>query len=273
VPGRSYALDIASRLGLPERLLERARELLGGTTLGLEEVLRSLEEREQKLAQASVALEEAKAELDEARQELEARAGDQRAAAQALTRRERELGLRSREAIENAVRDARDALAEVVKEARRARTVAGAEAARRSVDETARTATASLPETPTVELDVDRLREALANRALGVSKSKPSRPSAPAPPARAAPAEPQTRANTVDVRGLRADEALAELQSYLDRTALEGSDTVFVIHGHGTGALRKAVREYLATSPYVERFRPGGPGEGGDGVSVVSLKG
>lgn len=73
---------------------------------------------------------------------------------------------------------------------------------------------------------------------------------------------------------MRADDALTELQNFLDRMALEGNtDTVSVIHGHGTGALRKAVREYLATSPYVERFRPGGPGEGGDGVSVVSLKG
>jgi DNA mismatch repair protein MutS2 len=82
------------------------------------------------------------------------------------------------------------------------------------------------------------------------------------------------RSHSVDVRGLRADEALAELTAFLDRTALEGTaDTICVIHGHGTGALRKAVREYLATSPYVERFRPGGPAEGGDGVSVVSLKG
>jgi DNA mismatch repair protein MutS2 len=83
----------------------------------------------------------------------------------------------------------------------------------------------------------------------------------------------QSRANTLDLRGMRADDALAELEAFLDRTALEGADAVFVIHGHGTGALRKVVREYLATSPYVARFRPGGAGEGGDGVSVVSLKG
>jgi DNA mismatch repair protein MutS2 len=277
VPGRSYALDIAARLGLPEALLARARDLLGGTTLGLEEVLRNLEQREETLAQASAALAQAKTELDDARRDLEEQAGDQRAAAQALTRRERELALRSRETIEIAVRDAREALADIVKQARRTRTVAGAEAARLAVDETAKAATASMPEAPTVELDVTRLREALANRALGVSPSKPAprptRPAAPPGKAEPGPAGPQTRANTVDVRGLRADEALRELQGFLDRAALEGGETAFVIHGHGTGALRKAVREYLAISPYVERFRPGGPGEGGDGVSVVSLKG
>ena len=83
----------------------------------------------------------------------------------------------------------------------------------------------------------------------------------------------ESRANTLDLRGQRADDALGELEAFLDRTALEGADTVFVIHGHGTGALRKVVREYLATSAYVARFRAGGVGEGGDGVSVVSLRG
>jgi DNA mismatch repair protein MutS2 len=87
------------------------------------------------------------------------------------------------------------------------------------------------------------------------------------------PAETAARANAVDVRGKRADEALAEVEAFLDRAALQGADTVLVIHGHGTGALRRTVREYLAISPYVERFRPGGAGEGGDGVSVVSLRG
>ena len=75
------------------------------------------------------------------------------------------------------------------------------------------------------------------------------------------------------MRGQRADEALRQVEAFLDRRALDGADSIFVIHGHGTGALRKAVREYLANSRYVARFRPGGPGEGGDGVSVVSVRG
>jgi DNA mismatch repair protein MutS2 len=244
-------------------------------------VLRNLEQREETLTQASVALEQAKKDLDDARRELEEQAGDQKAAAQALTRRERELALRSRETIESAVRDARDALAEIVKQARKTRTVPAAEEARRAVEATAKAATATLPEPPTIELDVARLQEALANRALGVTPSSPAKKSAAKGPAARSdirPPEPsggatQTRANTVDLRGLRADEALHELQSFLDRAALEGAGTVFAIHGHGTGALRKVVREYLATSPYVERFRSGGAGEGGDGVSVIALKG
>src|SRR5688572_13486627 len=69
VPGRSYALDIAARMGLPAAVLERARALVGGTALGLEEVLRNLEEREQALARAGAALEQAKEELEGARQE------------------------------------------------------------------------------------------------------------------------------------------------------------------------------------------------------------
>jgi DNA mismatch repair protein MutS2 len=296
VPGRSYALDIAARMGLPEPVLARARELLGGTTLGLEEVLRNLEAREEALARAGEALESAKRDLDEAREELETRAGDQRAAAQALTRRERELALKSREAVDEAVREAREAIAGIVKEARKRRTVVGAETARQELERTAREATASLPEPPPLALDVDKLRDALAARALGVGdRAKRGAPSQPPPSPRAggggqslesgarpsgsgggAPPQeiPAVRSHTVDVRGLRADEALSELTAFLDRTALEGNaDTVCVIHGHGTGALRKAVREYLATSPYVQRFRPGGPAEGGDGVSVVSLKG
>src|SRR6185369_3985877 len=145
-PGRSYALDIAARMGLPEPVLARAKELLSGTTLGLEEVLRNLEAREAALTHASAALESAKQELDEARGELETQAGDQRAAAQALTKRERELAVRSRQAIDKAVKEARDAIADIVKDARKKRTVVGAEEARAALERTAKAATADLPE-------------------------------------------------------------------------------------------------------------------------------
>jgi DNA mismatch repair protein MutS2 len=81
----------------------------------------------------------------------------------------------------------------------------------------------------------------------------------------------QTSDNTCDVRGLRADDALPMATTFLDRSLNEGRGVAFLIHGHGTGALREILRRELRTSPYVAHFRPGETGEGGDGVTVVWL--
>ncbi len=77
----------------------------------------------------------------------------------------------------------------------------------------------------------------------------------------------------VDVRGMRADEALKEIELFLDHSSYAGPNCVFIVHGHGTGILKKLIRESLGRMPYVARFRPGGMHEGGDGVTVVDLKG
>ncbi len=82
----------------------------------------------------------------------------------------------------------------------------------------------------------------------------------------------QTSDNTVDLRGLRAHEATAMAEQFLDRTMGAGRKVAFLIHGHGTGALRDAVRDALRGSAYVARMRPGEQGEGGDGVTVVWLR-
>jgi DNA mismatch repair protein MutS2 len=82
----------------------------------------------------------------------------------------------------------------------------------------------------------------------------------------------QTGDNTVDLRGLRAHEATAMAEQFLDRTLGAGRKVAFLVHGHGTGALRDAVREVLRASHYVARMRPGEPREGGDGVTVVWLR-
>ncbi|WAS97544.1 endonuclease MutS2 [Nannocystis punicea] len=75
--------------------------------------------------------------------------------------------------------------------------------------------------------------------------------------------------NSVDVRGARADDALRAIDRFLDEAMQKDREVVVVIHGHGTGALRKAVREFLAEQPFIRRTRPGMQAEGGEGVTVV----
>ena len=76
---------------------------------------------------------------------------------------------------------------------------------------------------------------------------------------------------TLDLRGYRVEEALDEVENYLDKASLANLTPVYIIHGHGTGALKQAVRDFLKTSPYVAKFRPGEDAEGGDGVAVVDI--
>ena len=76
----------------------------------------------------------------------------------------------------------------------------------------------------------------------------------------------------LDIRGMMVDEGLAAVDQFLDNALLGKLETVTIIHGKGTGALRKAVREHLKRSRYVREFRPGVYGEGEDGVTVVTLK-
>ena len=83
--------------------------------------------------------------------------------------------------------------------------------------------------------------------------------------------ERRTLSQTLDLRGLRAEEALDKTEAYLDKASLAGLSPVYIIHGHGTGALKQVIREYLSHSPYAAKFRAGEAAEGGDGVSIVDL--
>ena len=113
--------------------------------------------------------------------------------------------------------------------------------------------------------------------------SRPTPPRAPAPtlaPARKKPVPKAPREslqglrmdfNTLDLRGTRVDEGIDQLGEFLDRMTLEGRAVAFVLHGHGTGALKKAVRQWLPKSGYVRAWRPCDPGEGGDAFTIVGL--
>ncbi|MBI3994115.1 MAG: Smr/MutS family protein [Candidatus Lambdaproteobacteria bacterium] len=77
--------------------------------------------------------------------------------------------------------------------------------------------------------------------------------------------------NTLDVRGERLEEAVAQADRFFDLCVMKHVSPVVVIHGHGTGRLRTGLRGHFAESPYVAAIRPGAHGEGSDGVTVVAL--
>ena len=76
----------------------------------------------------------------------------------------------------------------------------------------------------------------------------------------------------LDLRGMMVDEALAAVDMFLDNALMGKLETVTIIHGQGTGALRKAGREHLKHRPHVKSARPGADGEGKDGGPLAPLK-
>lgn len=117
----------------------------------------------------------------------------------------------------------------------------------------------------------DRARVRVPSERL-IADARGRRASTPAPPPHevrppvvAAPAE-------VDVRGQRAAEACAQVRAAVDAAAVAGRPRILVIHGHGTGALRAAVRQELERHPLVEAVDPAPPNEGGDGATYAVLE-
>jgi DNA mismatch repair protein MutS2 len=82
--------------------------------------------------------------------------------------------------------------------------------------------------------------------------------------------EPETR--DINVIGCTVEEATRRVDKFLDQAALEGKPEVRIIHGHGTGALRRGLGEFLTAHPLVQRIRPEAEERGGNAVTVVELK-
>ncbi len=129
----------------------------------------------------------------------------------------------------------------------------------------------------TATVSVDDLRLGGAKGPAVQQAPKAPKPTVPVPvPAAPPPVDwdhlpPQTSDNSVDLRGLRADEALEKAERFLDALLERDQAAAFLIHGHGTGALKREIRQWLKTSRYARDFRPAPEDQGGDGVTVVLL--
>ena len=307
--GASSAIEIARRVGLSEALCARAREILGGGSSALSVAVAKMEEERARAAQARARTEELQVELAEERAamqrereglrlaEEEVRAGARAGLLRDIEERRAEVArliaqLQAAPAMAQAIA-AQRALAEAaaeVKETLLRDEVRAAEPAVGLIEVGARVRHLGFGseglllelsgENAVVQLGALRTKVPVKDliplgkagpkgAAAGFRKSKKERLDR-AESARAAPIE--VRLPTVDVRGQRVDEALRSLDAELDRHLRAGEESVVVLHGHGTGALKSALREELQRSPYVARVRSGESHEGGDGVTVVTLR-
>ncbi|MCB0357438.1 MAG: Smr/MutS family protein, partial [Bdellovibrionales bacterium] len=82
---------------------------------------------------------------------------------------------------------------------------------------------------------------------------------------------PSDSDRVVDIRGLSIDEATEQVELQLDTASLNGEDRVKIVHGHGTEALKRAIRSYLSRCVYVKKWKAGAKDSGGDGVTWVEL--
>ena len=113
----------------------------------------------------------------------------------------------------------------------------------------------------------------VANRDQPKKSARSSLKNQAAPHSKPAFTAQRTDATTLDLRGQRYDEALSKVDGFIDRLIGINESAGFVLHGHGTGALKAGVREHLRASAYVEHSRPAEADEGGDAFTVFWLRG
>ncbi len=315
IPGPSSALAVATRHGLPETVIERAKALLPTQALDRESVLRELSRERTELEALRSQAKSELASASELREQLEA----ERHAFREQAARE----------VERDVRDLRVAVRASRKELEEARArirntaVDGAELREleRGVSRVAaRVALGgefeaqATPDLGANELRGNELRigQTVRHRSLGATgqiielcerdqvrlmigamkllvpirdlSAVPNGAPAPKVPrassqyktatrAKPLPAAQRTQATTLDLRGERVDEALGRVDTFIDRLLGINEAAGFVLHGHGTGALKSSVREHLRASTYVEHSRAAESDEGGDAFTVFWLRG
>lgn len=305
IPGGSSALEIASRLGMDQSIVNDARKRLRREDQRLDELMADLQRRQHQLMEDSEKARQARQEAEQAARESQAlRAQLEEAQQEARRGLKKKLGeqfQRARAEVQATVdslkreqklmkaKETKQRLHELEVQVRQELTAPGKAipieqlGVGDTVEITGLGITGSLLETTQGKKRV-RVRvgegEILAtvSNLVGFACEPGTVSAQPMSPASRPPRVSTTdglgldEQTVLDVRGQPADEALDQVVAALDRASLSGAPYLRIIHGHGTGRLKSVVREYLKGSPYVAEFCAGDRAEGGDGVTVVKLR-
>lgn len=298
VPGASHAFEIASRLGLGNDLLSRARVHCGGERVRFEELTRDLLEKMRKLAVEEAGIEAKRTRVDDLMAEYERRLDE-------LKKHDRQIKREALKEAKSVVDDARRTVTRLVKELKqsqpapdRARTIEKqirekAGRLKDAIDEMER-AEETRRQLKGVTVGTKAYVKPLSRQGIilsepdahgrlevvvgalrvevGVGDLFEPDPEAIKPARDIVQFEAKEVPQEIEVRGMTAEEAWEKVDKYLDDAALYGYDSVRVIHGKGKGILSKRIREMLASHPRVRKHRFGDIGEGGTGVTIVEME-
>lgn len=310
VPGESNAFEIASRLGLPPEVVERARSFLRPEQRELSELIQHLKEDQFAASTARIEAERLKAEVQQLRNKLKqeeervrekekqilAKAAEEARELLRTARREAEQLIRSlreeqrRQTVQERLRSAhqaRERLSELAGKIEEKIDKIEAQVSPPQGEPVGDVKPGDLVAVPRfnqqgyvldspdssgnvmVQIGALKLKLPLAELRRGRQEIKQEthslRNSGTIEQSAAVPPE-------FDFRGQRVEEALVNIDKYLDAAYLAGIQKVTLIHGKGTGVLRDVVQKYLAKHPFVASFRLGTYQEGGTGVTIVQFK-
>ena len=305
VPGRSNAFAISERLGMDQHIVARARELVSAENSRFEDVVRNLEESRQSLEQERKEAQELSAQAQQYRQEAEQRAEKLRRDSEAELEKARvearNLVARAR-AQAQALMDELDDLRKKNKEMdaqAKARLKAGIREMENTADpvkekqgEDYRLPRALQAGDSVLIYDLDKkavvlepadssgnvlVQAGIIKTRVPVGNLRLLKQEKVQKPKGRGVRTVKTRASApvqqeVDLRGMTVEEGIMELDNFIDSALLSGITLLTVIHGKGTGVLRKAVQERLKRHPSVKSYRLGNYGEGEAGVTIVELK-
>lgn len=290
-PGRSHGLAIAQRSGVAASVLQRARELVSRSFLAIDSYLARLDEERRKLADLRHALASEQQELRIARRALEEereRWRRDRMEHRAKLEEEREkLRQRARAQLEVVLAELRQARERGELPGRRR--LAALRSAALDLSEEAPSSEEAQPlvqgdqvrlagtrsQGEVTQVVGERVQLNIAGKRLWVSreaceKLPASRPG-PQVQARLAESAPEA-AGEIKLIGLTSEEAQDALERFLDQALLAGTKAVRIVHGHGSGVLRRLTRDVLGRYPGVVRFRHPPQAFGGTGVTEVELE-
>ncbi len=240
LPGVSMAIETAKLVGIPMEILDRAEEYVNKEELQVNKLLSEYHNRLSTIKELEGKLVEKEREIERIKSEYEARLKD-------VKKERKELLRRAKQEAEDIIREARSLVERTIKEIREKN--ASKESIRKYKED--------------FEDALERFKAEEVVPAVPEIEDKPE--------GIVQRIEPVEKLD-IDVRGFYRDDAVEQVDRFIDRAYLQGVSKVYIIHGKGSGILRSAIRDFLSRDKRVRDFYSAPPEEGGSGVTIIEIE-